>query len=111
LLVGTDKRRRHTMEGTRGSDRLESLKKAEISEEELERLVGFAEEEGVDLVDWLIRGIPAVDSVAGSFHVRPGSLGSLIERLIAEGVVRQVVVFPYGIPATELAEVRFSSER
>jgi hypothetical protein len=99
------------MEGTRGSDKLQNLKKAEISDEELDRLAGLSEEEGVELVDWLIRGIPAVDSVAGSFHVRPGSLGGVIEKLIAEAAVRQVVVFPYGIPATDLAEVRFSSER
>jgi len=95
----------------RGSDKLQHLKKAEISESQLDRLAGFANEEGIELVDWLVRGIPAVDWLEGSFHVRPNAVGDLINRLVAEGAVRQIVVFPYGIPAVDLVEVRFASGR
>ena len=95
----------------RGSDKLGHLRKGEITEEQLERLASLRDIEGIRLVDWHVKGTPAVDWVSGSFHAQPSAIAALIDNLIKDGAIRHVDVFPYGLPAVDLVEVRFASQR
>jgi hypothetical protein len=99
------------MEATRGSDRVAQLSGAGISSDELDRLAGLGDEDGIDLVSWHRRGIPATDVLAGSFHTQPESAGTLVDKIIAGGAIGHVHVFPLGIPAVTQVQVNFNSER
>lgn len=97
------------MEGTRGSDRVAQLQGTEISEADLDQLAGLSDAPGIDLVGWHRRGIPAVDGISGTFHAQPESVGGLIDQMITGGLVREIQVFPFGIPAITQVQVQFAS--
>lgn len=97
------------MEGTRGSDRVAQLQGTQITEAGLDELAGLGDAPGIDLVGWHRRGIPAVDGISGTFHAQPGSVGTLVDQMVAGGLVRQIQVFPFGIPAITQVQVHFAS--
>ncbi len=97
------------MEGTRGSDRVAQLQDTQISQADLDQLAGLGEAPGIDLVGWHRRGIPAVEGITGTFHAQPGSVGGLVDQMVAGGLVRQIHVFPFGIPNVTQVQVQFAS--
>jgi hypothetical protein len=91
----------------RGSDRLTHLHKHKLTERQLDRLAGFGEESGVQLVGWEPRGANAVESVKASFFVEPENVGDLIQRLLHEDFIRHVHGFPRGVlPLPLLVELQ-----
>jgi hypothetical protein len=99
------------MDSTRGSDKLAHLRKTEIAHEDLDRLAGLGDLDGIVLTGWHPRGIPPViEAVSGSFHAQPERAGDLVDRIVATGVAGQLRLFPRGIPAWTLIEVQFASE-
>jgi hypothetical protein len=99
------------MEGTRGSDKLAHLRKTEIAPDDLDRLAGLGDIDGIVLTGWHPRGIPPVtEAISGSFHAQPELAGGLVDKIVATGVAGQLRLFPRGIPAWTLVEVQFASE-
>lgn len=76
------------------------------SERDLAELVAF-HHEGVKLVEYFPKGIPAPDGGWGTWHVQPGVLSALIEALLKSRTVPGIWIFPKGIPVPDLFEVGF----
>ena len=96
------------MEGTRGSEKLGT---GEIAAEDLDRLAGFGELDGVELVGWHRKGIPAIEQILGTFHAQPDAAGTVVQGLATSGLVGGLHVFPKGIPAVTLVEIQFDTAR
>ena len=89
---------------TRGSD----LLAAKWTEHDLEQLVAV-DNDGVKLVEYFPKGIPAPDGGWGTWHVKPDALATLIELLAQHKNVPGIWIFPKGIPRPELFEVGFAA--
>jgi hypothetical protein len=89
---------------TRGSDLLADT----WTEQDLERLVA-ADADGVKLVEYFPKGIPAPDGGWGTYHVKPDALAALIQSLTQHNNVPGIWIFPKGIPRPDLFEVGFAA--
>lgn len=87
----------------RGSTRLQGR----VTKADIDRLLKSAQIEGVRLVEYFPKGIPAPDGSWGVWHVRPGRLGALLDTIFKNRVSPGVVIFPKGIPWPEIFEVTF----
>lgn len=99
------------MATTRGSDQLAHIRKRELGEEQLAQLVRMADHDEVELIDWLDRGIPAIDWAAVTVVTRPGRVGSVLDDLLKGGIARHIEVQPLGVPAIDRVQVRATTER
>jgi hypothetical protein len=96
----------------RGSEQLADRlgKSSTLSADDLQRVVEAARGGGAQLVNWWIRGQPAVDGLVGVTNVKIGELGGVVQRLGSlSGVPLVVKVFPYGIPVVDFAMVEFGT--
>jgi hypothetical protein len=87
----------------------ESFKKptVRLSEDSLKHLVALTDLEGVDLIDWQTKGIPAPDGSWGVWRVHPDFVAE-VAKLLAE--LRQYHWwFPRGIPVIDHFEVHVSN--
>ena len=86
----------------RGSSKLASR----IGKAELTRISKIGKLNGVSLVDYFPHGTPNPDGISGTFHVKPGALGTVIDQLL-NGLKPNVQIFPKGIPKPDLFAVGF----
>jgi hypothetical protein len=99
------------MAATRGSDKLSSIRRRGLDEDQLAKLARLADDDEIELIDWLDRGIPAIDWAAVTVVTRPGRVGGVLDDLVRGGIARHIEVFPLGIPAIDRVQVRASTER
>jgi hypothetical protein len=87
----------------------ESFKKptVRLSEENLKHLVALTDLEGVDLIDWQTKGIPAPDGSWGVWRVQPDFVAE-VAKLLAE-LRHYHWWFPRGIPVIDHFEVYVSN--
>ena len=90
----------------RGSEKL--LKTNTLDIKELESLTALSKKRGVKVVDWCILGQPSPDGVCGSIHVGRANAGRVVADLLKFRKLRlDLEIFPIGIPAPQLYEIRF----
>lgn len=78
------------------------------NERDLAKLLDV-EHDGVSLVEFFPKGIPAPDGGWGTWHVRPDALAKLIAELVKHEKLPGFWVFPKGIPGPEVFEVGFAA--
>jgi len=90
----------------RGSEKV--LKGRLLDESQLVALTKLTKGRGIKVVDWCILGQPGPDGVCGTVHVGSAGVGRLLGQLVRlERLRLDLEVFPLGIPAPTLFEVRF----
>lgn len=91
-------------ERIRGSEVL----KQRWTEDDLTRMLEQPHD-GVELVEFFPKGIPAPDGGWGTWRVKPEALTKLIETLVKERKVPGIRIFPKGIPRPDVFEVMFEA--
>lgn len=84
-----------------------------LEADHLDRIVELLDRHGVEVRDVLCIGIPDPEAVTGAITAKPDTLGPLVEDFLkVDGVrLRDLEVFPIGIPWPELLEVDFRFTR
>jgi|SRR5215218_2539319 len=98
----------------RGSERIlqDRIGQRALPKEDLQQLVAFSQQDGVELVDIWIYGQPDPDVVSGSFQVNPEVAASVVQDLIRQRVRYHLDIFPYGVPALgvrDIVQIGFTS--
>jgi hypothetical protein len=62
-------------------------------------------DETIQLLGWQRRGVPAIDTVVGTFLAPRGQVADIVRNLGRDEVAWGIEVFPYGIPAIEFLTV------
>lgn len=89
------------MNAQRGSD----LLKHRYTERDLGELLEATAIDGVQLVDFFPKGIPAPDGGWGVWHVPRDRVADLLANLLNVKAVPNIKVFPIGIPFPDMFEV------
>jgi hypothetical protein len=99
----------------RGSDKLirESLREpvVRLDEQDFERFHQLAAQDGVELLDWTTKGIPAPDVLHGVLQVRPEAARLVLEHFISLRKWYWHDWFPLGIPVPDRFLVRFGNHQ
>jgi hypothetical protein len=78
------------------------------TERDLTSLVDL-EHDGVSLVEFFPKGIPAPDGGWGTWHVKSDSLLKFLEKLLRHEKIPGIRIFPKGIPVVDQFDVNFTA--
>lgn len=89
------------MSADRGSD----LLKQRYTEKDLRELLEATAIDGIRIVDFFPKGIPAPDGGWGVWHVPKDRLADLLAGLLKVEAIPNIKIFPKGIPFPDVFEV------
>ncbi len=71
-------------------------KHTQLSQDQINQILGALKEKDLEVLHVLTKGIPAVDTVSGTVRVKPEALAGLISKLVSVNSLG-IEIFPFGI--------------